>query len=131
MSSTLPGGCGERGRSSNSVQAIIIMQETCMDLSFVEHFLLQFSEIKILLIYKRIASSLVIGKLQKVYQFLTDKLQKFIRSGLFQLLSKKFQSRWHCSLSSSHSPRSLGSSFKNLSNISHLFVCLFSFLFTL
>lgn len=66
VSSTLPGGCGERGRSSNSVQAIIIMQETGMDLSFVEHFLLQFSEIKILLIYKRIASSLVIGKLQKV-----------------------------------------------------------------
>lgn len=91
-----------------------------MNLSFVEHFLLQFAEIKMLLTYKWIASSLVMGKVQKVQ-----------RSGLFQLLSKKFQSRWHCSLSSSHSSCSLRSSFKNLSNISHLFVCLLSFLFIL
>lgn len=88
-----------------------------MDLSSVENLLLQFVEIKVLLTYKWIASSLVMGELQEVQS-----------SGLFQLFSKKFQSRWHCSLSSSHTFCSLSFFFKNLSNISHLFVC-FGFFF--
>lgn len=50
-----------------------------MDLSSVENLLLQFVEIKVLLTYKWIASSLVMGELQEVQS-----------SGLFQLFSKKF-----------------------------------------